>query len=310
MQKIKDLLLILIVNFIWATQVPVIRIIGDKLGPVTIAFIPLLISTLLFLPFLLIERKKTGAKPIVFSDLKHFILPGLIGIFLMQYLYTLGSSKTLAANAGIITLCIPILVAIIASVFLKEKLNIVRILSFIIAIVGVLMLSVPDLKNADFSENRFFAGNMIFLLACVCCAVYNTYCKVLVSKGYTELEILVYSSITGSIACIPFLVWAEPFSFSSFLKSDTITILCILELSFFVYGLSMILFFSVLKRMDITQAILGNYLLPFFIALLGLFLLGESITIYMIIGGLTILIATLVLTVFENRLIARSKQPK
>ena len=30
------------------------------------------------------------------------IIPGLIGIFLMQYLYTVGSTLTLASNAGII----------------------------------------------------------------------------------------------------------------------------------------------------------------------------------------------------------------
>ncbi len=38
------------------------------------------------------------------------MLPGLIGVFLMQYLYTLGSRMTLAANAGIITLTIPVIV--------------------------------------------------------------------------------------------------------------------------------------------------------------------------------------------------------
>ena len=46
------------------------------------------------------------------KDIKYFMLPGLIGVFLMQYLYTVGSRKTLAANAGIITLTIPVIVAI------------------------------------------------------------------------------------------------------------------------------------------------------------------------------------------------------
>ncbi len=49
------------------------------------------------------------------KDLKYFMLPGLIGVFLMQYLYTLGSQMTLAANAGIITLTIPVIVAIFAA---------------------------------------------------------------------------------------------------------------------------------------------------------------------------------------------------
>ena len=56
--KTGNLLLVTIVNFMWATQVPVIRLMGDKLGPITIAFIPMIISTILFIPFLWAENKK------------------------------------------------------------------------------------------------------------------------------------------------------------------------------------------------------------------------------------------------------------
>ena len=77
-----------------------------------------------------------------------------------------------------------------------------------------------------------------------------------------------------------------------------------LELSLIVYGVSMLLFFYVLKRMDVTQAILGNYLLPFFIALLGILLLNEKITWLMFFGGMLILLSTLMVTIYENSLLA------
>jgi drug/metabolite transporter (DMT)-like permease len=302
--KAKNLTLVILVNFMWATQVPVIRLIGDKLGPITIAFVPMIISTLLFLPFLWAENKKrTGAGRRSWKDLRYFVLPGLIGVFLMQYLYTLGSTLTLASNAGIITLTIPVLVAVFAAVLLKEKLNIVRIAGFIIAIAGVLLTSLPDLKGASFSESRYFSGNLIFLLACACCAFYNVYCKLLVDKNFSELEILVYGSVVGCIACIPLLIWVEPFSFSAVMASGKAGILGLLELSFIVYGVSMLLFFYVLKSMDVTQFILGNYLLPFFIALLGIALLNEKITLSMLVGGLIIIVSTLMVTVYEKQLL-------
>jgi len=311
--KAKNLLLVIIVNFMWATQVPVIRLMGDKLGPITIAFIPMIISTLMFIPFLWAENKKRKlAERRNWTDLRFFILPGLIGVFLMQYLYTLGSTLTLASNAGIITLTIPVLVAIFASVLLKEKLNIVRVIGFIIAIAGVLLTSVPDIRGASFSEGKYFTGNIIFLLACACCAFYNTYCKLLVDKNFTELEILVYGSLMGCIACIPLLIWVEPFSFSAILHAGKTAILGLLELSFIVYGVSMLLFFYVLKSMDVTQFILGNYLLPFFIALLGIILLNEKMTMTMVIGGAIIIISTLMVTVYEKQLLAllRGKNKK
>jgi drug/metabolite transporter (DMT)-like permease len=247
------------------------------------------------------------------KDLRYFLVSGLIGIFILQYFYTLGSRLTLAANAGIITLTIPVLVAVFASFMLKEKLNIIRIFSFFLAIAGVLMTSVSEISGADFRQSEYLAGNFVFLFACVCCAFYNTYCKYLVEKKYTELEILVYSSIIGSIASIPMLIWVEPFHFSEFMKSGKTAIFGILEMSFFVYGFASILFFYVLKRMDVTQAILGNYLLPFFIALMGVVLLNESITPLMIVGGSIIFVSTLMVTVFENDLVnflSRAKQEK
>ncbi len=214
-QKIVDWSLVIIVNFMWATQVPVIRLIGDVYGPITVAFVPMIVSTVIFLPVLWIENKRRGVKmKWRWKDIKYFMLPGLIGVFLMQYLYTLGSKMTLAANAGIITLTIPVIVAIFASVLLKEKLNIVRVLSFVLAIAGVILTSLPDISGADFKGGGYLYGNLIFLFACCCCGFYNTYCKLLVDKKFTEVEILVYGSIIGSIASIPLLIWAEPFHLS------------------------------------------------------------------------------------------------
>ncbi|MBS1736485.1 MAG: DMT family transporter, partial [Bacteroidetes bacterium] len=175
MQKSRDWFLVILVNFMWATQVPVIRLIGDKLGPVTIAFVPLLSSTVFFLPFLWMEsRKRRNSVSRSWRDLRYFIVPGLIGVFLMQWLYTVGATKTLAANAGIITLTIPVLVAVFASILLKEKMNIVRAAGFIIAIAGVLLTSLSDLKGANSSESKYFTGTLIFPLACASCAFSNT----------------------------------------------------------------------------------------------------------------------------------------
>ena len=308
-QKTIDWGLIIIINFMWATQVPVIRFIGDRLGPITVAFIPMIASTLIFLPVLWIENKKRNVKfRWRWNEIKYFVLSGLIGIFIMQYAYTLGSKLTIAANAGIITLTIPVFVAILATFMLNEKLNVIRIISFVLAIAGVLMTSISDISGASFFHGQYFLGNMIFLFACLCCAFYNTYCKMLVDKKFTELEILVYSSIIGSIASVPLLIWVEPFHFGQFIHTGKIAVFGILELSVFVYGIPALLFFYVLKRLDITQAILGTYLLPFFIALLGIVLLNEKIFFLMVIGGSIIFISTLIVTVYENNLVKFSRK--
>lgn len=305
-QKYWDWSLVVLINFMWATQVPVIRLIGDRLGALTLAYVPMILSTAMFLPVFWHQHRRSSAKLLwQWSDAKHFFLAGFFGVFLMQFLYTVGSRWTLAANAGIITLTIPVTVALFASIFLKEKLNTIRIVSFALALLGVLMTSLPDLRSSDFRHSQYLAGNLVFLLACLCCGFFNTYCKLLVDRKYTELQILVYTSIIGSLGSLPLLAWLEPFRLSEFVRKGPIAVWGTLELSLIVYGVSMLLFFHVLKRMDVTQAILGNYLLPLFIAILGIVLLKESITALMLLGGGIILVSTLMVTVYETDLLRR-----
>jgi drug/metabolite transporter (DMT)-like permease len=264
----------------------------------------MIISTLLFLPALWIENRRHGQRVRWHrEDLRHLLLAGLPGLFLLQFACTLGAQRSLAANAGIITLTIPVFVALAASLLLNERKNSVCLLSFGLALLGVLLTSPSDLRGANFLELRYLGGNLIFLLACAVCGFCNTYCKLLVDKQYTELEILVYTSVIGSLVSVPLLVWFEPFRVSDFVAAGPVAWWGILELSFVVYGFSMLLFFYVLQRMDVTQAILGNYLLPFFIAVLAVVLLKESITPVMVLGGGLILLSTLILTVFEGDLL-------
>jgi len=98
-------------------------------------------------------------------------------------------------------------------------------------------------------------------------------------------------------------IWLEPLRLSTLRRLDDVAILGILELAFIVYGVALLLFFYVLKRLDVTQATLGNYMLPFFIGLLAVFVLKESITPVMWIGGIIVLVSTLLVTVYENEIL-------
>jgi drug/metabolite transporter (DMT)-like permease len=306
----------MLINFMWATQVPVIKLIGDRLGPVAIAFLPMMLSTLLFLPALYFERRRLG-RPVQWHwrDAKHFLIAGIFGMFLLQFTYTLGAQRTLGSNAAVITLSIPALVAVAASIMLGEKLTPVRVIGFLLALAGVLMTSVPDLRNSHLGSGTYLLGDFLFLIACAASAFYNTYCKLLIDKNYTELEILVYTSAVASIASIPLFLWVEPLSVQSVLGMNRGALVGILELALIVYGASMLLFFWILKRLDVTQATLSNYALPFFMGLLAVLVLHESLTPLVIAGGCIVFLSTLVVTVYEAEILAwlaarRSPQPE
>jgi drug/metabolite transporter (DMT)-like permease len=81
-------------------------------------------------------------------------------------------------------------------------------------------------------------------------------------------------------------------------------------LAFMQYFLSMVIFLSVLSRLDATQVGLMNYLIPFFGALIAALVLGERLTLPMILGGVLVLGSTLLVTVYEARQKARQEIPE
>jgi len=303
--KYMDWACLMLINFMWATQVPVIKLIGDRLGPVAIAFVPMVLSTLLFLPALYFESRRL-ARPLQWHwrDAKHFLIAGVFGMFLLQFTYTLGAQRTLGSNAAVITLSIPALVAVAASIMLGEKLTAVRLAGFLLALAGVLMTSVPDLRRSHLGSGSYLLGDFLFFVACAASAFYNTYCKLLIEKNYTELEILVYTSAVASIGSIPLFFWLEPVPVRTMLQMDWRALLGILELALIVYGASMLLFFWILKRLDVTQATLSNYALPFFMGVLAVLVLHERLTPLVIAGGCIVFLSTLIVTVYESDILA------
>jgi drug/metabolite transporter (DMT)-like permease len=110
--------------------------------------------------------------------------------------------------------------------------------------------------------------------------------------------------VVASVCSIPLFIWVEPLPVATILSLDRAAIWGILELALIVYGGSMLLFFSILKRLDVTQATLSNYALPFFIGLLAVIVLKEKITPLVILGGAVVFARTLLVTVYEAEILA------
>ena len=65
--------------------------------------------------------------------------------------------------------------------------------------------------------------------------------------------------------------------------------------------LSMILFFTALKKLEAIQVALSNFLIAFFALPIAAIWLGEKLSFMAIIGGILVLISTLAITVWEYR---------
>ncbi len=299
--------LLAIPNFIWASQGTAVKILersgsaeGPHLGPIGITFLPFYVTTLLLVPLLVWRRRRSGAGPRPRGrDWLAFAIAGIGGQVLAQLGMTWGISLSLASNGAILNLLIPVISAVLASMMLGERLSKLRVACLIIGLAGGGLMSVPDLEQAHLLARGFLAGNLLILVGCTGSSFYNVYCKGLLAR-FDEVEILIYSYITASLASLPPLIALEPGDWRALAGLDVEGWLAFGFLAVFMYGVSMLVFFYVLQRLSVTVASASLYLVPLFGVLIAYRFLGEQLSATSLAGAAVVLVSTVVIMRYDT----------
>jgi len=293
--RIRDWALLLLCNLIWASQFVMVKLVQEQMGPTFAAFFPMTIATLLLIPVVWREKHEPTPR----GDIIHFVLLGVLGQVVAQLFITWGVGLSLASNAALITLALPVMTAVMAYFILGERMSRIRWASFALAIAGVMACSGVDWKELNLADTRFLLGNLMIFASINGSAFYNTYSKKMLAR-YSPLRVLLYSYYAVFAFMLPATLYSEPRSFLH-LPAFTPTVwVGLVILALFQYFLSMVIFLNVLTRLDATQAGLCNYLIPFFGVVLAWLILRERLTPAMIAGGALVLASTLLITIYEN----------
>jgi drug/metabolite transporter (DMT)-like permease len=290
-------------NLMWALQFTCIKLVQDQIGPFSTVFIPMLLATVFMVPFVYKDVKANKKRK--FTDLKIFALLALLGQFPAQVLLTIGTQQSTASNGSIISLTLPVVSALLAVLFLKEKMNTLRWVSFGIAIIGVVLCSKKDIASTDFSSN-YLIGNLLIFSGILGSGFYNTICKK-IANDYTEMELLFYTYIFMVLLLFPFMWYYEGNVLKNVTFFTTNTWIGLSLLTVFHNFLSMILFFTALKNLEAIQVALSNFLITFFGLPVAVFFLHEKLNSMAIAGGLLVLISTLFITILEYKQNVNSK---
>jgi len=273
------------------------------MGAFSTVFMPMLLATLFMFPFVYKTVKTNKNRKL--SDLKIFAVLALLGQFPAQVLMTVGTQRSTASNAAIINLSLPVVSALLAVVFLREKMSSLRWISFLLAIAGVVLCSLKDIMQTDFSV-QYLIGNLLIFCGVLGSGFYNTICKK-IAEGYTEMEMLFYTYIFMVILLAP-LVWHyEGYVFKNIPSFTGNTWTGLILLTVFHNFLSMILFFTALKNLEAIQVALSNFLIAFFGLPIAALWLHEKLSLVSIAGGVLVLISTIAITVWEYRQSSRNK---
>jgi len=200
-----------------------------------------------------------------------------------------------STSALLVCLLSPIFIMILSIIFYKEKLNYLKIIGFILATIGTLILMTRgDINNLNlFSQNLF--GNLLGIGQPIIWAVYSILLKKL-TKKLTPAQTMRYVIYIGTIELFLFVIFLGelPIFFENFL--NPIVILNVAYLAIIASVIGGILWASSMKKLEASKVASFLYAEPF-LTLLFSFVLGiEQDILVPLFGGILILIAVIIIS--------------
>jgi drug/metabolite transporter (DMT)-like permease len=286
-------------NLMWALQFTCIKLVQDQVGPLFTVWAPMTLATVMLYPLIKAERRASPAQPgRGWKDVVLFFILAFIGVFPGQVLVTWGTRLSLASNAALLMLTLPVCTAVLAFLLLGEKMTPVRWISFGLAILGVLFCSNFDLGQLNFGKGFLF-GNVLIFSGVLGSSFYNSYGKKVLER-YSPMEMLFFTYAAMFVIMTPLTLHQEMDVFTRIPHFTGQTWTGLVLLTFFHNYLSMVLFLKALKQLDAIQAALSNYLITFFGLPIAAIWLGERLTLMAIVGGILVLGSTLLITIYDE----------
>ena len=289
---------LLAVNAMWAFQFSGARIATSELSAVLVTLLPLAIATLLVMPFARLNLDLF--RPANRTILLDVFLLGTVGVLPAQLCLVLGVQRTLASNASVLSLTVPVLTAISASLFLHEHMTKLRWISFAIAILGVCLISIKDIQHAQLFSIEYVVGNLLVLASCAGSAFNNSFSRRALSR-FSPAQVLVWSFIVTDLELVLIYAITGRGDWRQLAHLGPSVWWSLILVAIFSLGLSMILYFSVIQAVEVMRAALSVYMLPVFGVLFSAALLGEKLTPNLIAGGVLIFISCFLVTVYEEK---------
>ena len=274
-----DYIVLIVLALIWASAFFNIKISTYSFGPVTIAFLRVLLGSI---PVLLLCFYKKIKIEAFSKDWPWYASIGLINLVIPFFLIAYGVKFVQSNLAAILMSTTPLSATILAHFYTKnEKFNLTKTIGVLIGFFGVVYLFSD---NIVINENNFTAALLILLGST--CYVIGGILTLKISKKKNE-------NVTGSI-----LIWAtiillplacfleQPWNYSPRLDST----ISIIYLGVVSTGIAWLLRFRILKRNGLIFQAQVAYLIPIFGVILGYIFLNELVTTKILISLIAIII--------------------
>ncbi len=274
--KASDLIELVSLAALWGGSFLFMRMGAPEFGPLALVELRTGIAALFLLPIVIIAGKMAFVR----ANAIRLVIVGAIGTALPFCLLSYATLFVSAGFASIINSTATIFTAIIAWIWVRERLNKAGIAGIALGFIGVFVLVFDRQGDSGLPLIPVLAG----MGATLCYGIGANYSKQKLAH-VPPLAIALGSQAGAALVLLPLsvLFWPEvnPGA-DAWMAVTALAVLCT--------GIAYILYFRLIAHVGVNRAMSVTYLIPFFGVVWGMLFLHEVLTLHMLSGGLLILL--------------------
>lgn len=281
--KLRDLTDLLLLAALWGGSFLFMRYAAPAFGAAPLMWLRVAVASVCLLPLLVWQGQ--------WADLTSRAgVMAVMGVTNSALPFVLIAWATLSITAGlaaILNATTPIFTAIVAALWLRERLSAVRLVGLALGLAGVAVLAADQ---ADFKPG----GSGWALLASLAAALSYGFAANFARRHVSGVPALVNatgSQLAAAVVLAPFAWWHWPTStpaMPAWWSAVALGVGCT--------ALAYLLYFRLLARVGPARAVTVTYLVPLFATAWGALLLDEAFTLRMAVGGVIVLSGTALAT--------------
>jgi len=290
--RVRAEVVLVLANIVYATSYVATRLTLDDIPPSALALTRLVIGALILVP-LAVALRKSGAPAFSRADRGRLFWMGALGFAGAFALSHWGLARSTATNGALLITVEPITMLLLAPVLLGERLTFREKVGAGLALLGAAVVIANGIPGVSQTLVPHWRGDLLLILAGVAYASYSLIGREILAR-HSSVSVTAGSIVWGAVTMLPLAVLERAAGAAP--RLTPLAIVGTLYLAVVITALGYLAWNYALERVPASRAAIFLNLQPLGGALLGVGVLGEPLTPYIVAGGALIL-AGLTLTV-------------
>lgn len=276
-----------VVSMIWGGTFVAGRYLANQVDPLLAASLRFILASLALLLFMLCARIPL-ARPRP-RQLLRLALLGFVGIFFYNLCFFYGLHYINASRASLIVALNPAVIGLASWWLFKERLGAAKVMGIAVCLAGAAMVIVSRNPQLLQGASGTWQGDVLIFGCVLGWGIYSLFSRAL-NQSLGPLQTVTWSVLLGTLMLTLVTAFTGRFTSEGLASLHWPQVVSLLYLGVFGSALAYIGYYDGIRRIGATRAGVFIALNPLTAVICGALLLGEQLTLPMVLGGAVILL--------------------